>query len=110
MRGMDLFVLPSLAEGVSNTILEAMATGLPVVATAVGGNPELVEEGETGKLVPRGEPRAMAEAMLSYYASPTECRRHGRRARDVAVRRFSMSMMVSNYLELYDRMLEGKQG
>jgi sugar transferase (PEP-CTERM/EpsH1 system associated) len=110
MRGLDLFVLPSLAEGVSNTILEAMATGLAVVATAVGGNPELVEEGETGRLVPRCEPRAMAEAMLSYYASPTECRRQGRRARNVAVRRFSMSMMVSNYLELYDRMLEGKQG
>jgi sugar transferase (PEP-CTERM/EpsH1 system associated) len=110
MRGLDLFVLPSLAEGISNTILEAMATGLPVVATAVGGNPELVEEGETGRLVPRAEPRAMAQAMLGYYASPTECRRQGRRARDTAVRCFSMSMMVSNYLELYDRMLKGKQG
>jgi sugar transferase (PEP-CTERM/EpsH1 system associated) len=109
MRGLDLFVLPSLAEGVSNTILEAMATGLPVVATAVGGNPELVEEGETGRLVPRCDARAMAGAMLNYYANPSECGRQGRRARDIAVHRFSVSMMVSNYLDLYDRMLEGKQ-
>ena len=56
MRGFDLFVLPSLAEGVSNTILEAMATGLPVVATAVGGNTELVEEGVTGTLVAPDDP------------------------------------------------------
>ena len=109
MRGLDLFVLPSLAEGVSNTILEAMATGLPVIATAVGGNPEIVEEGQTGRLVPRSAPGAMAEAMLGYYANGSERQRHGQRAREVAVARFSMSAMVTNYLDLYDRMLEGKQ-
>ena len=52
LRGMDCFVLPSLAEGISNTILEAMATGLPVIATEVGGNCELVVDGVTGSLVP----------------------------------------------------------
>ena len=64
MRGMDLFVLPSLREGISNTILEAMASGIPVVATRIGGNPELVVEGETGMLVPPSDPIAMASASI----------------------------------------------
>jgi glycosyltransferase involved in cell wall biosynthesis len=51
MQGFDLFVLPSFNEGISNTILEAMATGLPVIASDVGGNPELVDDGVTGTLV-----------------------------------------------------------
>jgi glycosyltransferase involved in cell wall biosynthesis len=106
MRGLDLFVLPSLAEGISNTILEAMASGLPVVATAVGGNPELLEEGRTGSLVPPGDPQAMAEAMLRYYADAQECRRQGREARASAEQRFSMASMVDGYLAVYDRMLE----
>src|SRR5580765_3810363 len=84
MRGFDLFVLPSLAEGISNTILEAMASGLPVVATAVGGNPELVENGRTGQLVPPAEPMAMAQAMLCYYTDTAECKRQGHAARESA--------------------------
>ena len=106
MRGLDLFVLPSLAEGISNTILEAMASGLPVVATAVGGNPELVEEGHTGRLVPRADPPAMAQAMLRYYNDAAECRRQGRAARATVERSFSMNAMVNSYLAVYDRMLE----
>jgi glycosyltransferase involved in cell wall biosynthesis len=104
-----LYVLPSLAEGISNTILEAMATGLPVVATNVGGNPELVRAGHTGQLVPRGDPQAMAQAMLQYFSDLPECRKQGREARNVAVSCFSMSNMVSRYVDLYDRMLEGKK-
>ncbi len=106
MRGLDLFVLPSLAEGISNTILEAMASGLPVVATTVGGNPELVREGHTGALVPPDDPQAMAQAMLGYYTDAAECRRQGREARQVAERDFSMSAMVSGYVAIYDRMLQ----
>ena len=108
MRGLDLFVLPSLAEGISNTILEAMASGLPVVATAVGGNPELVDEGQTGTLVPPVDPQAMAQAMLRYYGDPDECRRRGREARLTAVRDFSMMAMVNGYLAIYDKMLQRK--
>jgi sugar transferase (PEP-CTERM/EpsH1 system associated) len=110
MRTLDLFVLPSLAEGVSNTILEAMASGLPVVATAVGGNPELVEEGRTGTLVPRCDPQAMAQAMLRYYADASECRRQGREARLSAERLFSIGTMVSSYVSVYDRLLAQRQG
>jgi sugar transferase (PEP-CTERM/EpsH1 system associated) len=106
MRGLDLFVLPSLGEGISNTVLEAMASGLPVVATAVGGNPELVSEGRTGYLVPRANPQALAESMLRCYNNVAECRRLGREARVTAERFFSMSAMVNNYLALYDRMLK----
>ena len=77
LRAFDLFCLPSLAEGISNTLLEAMATGLPVVATAVGGNPELVARDETGLLVPAGDPDALATALGGLVAEPALRRRLG---------------------------------
>jgi sugar transferase (PEP-CTERM/EpsH1 system associated) len=107
MRGLDLFVLPSLAEGISNTILEAMASGLPVVATAVGGNPELIDEGQTGQLVPKADPEAMAHALLRYFENPSECRRQGLAARRKTELHFSMPAMVDSYTALYERMLGG---
>ena len=110
MRGLDLFVLPSLAEGVSNTILEAMASGLPVVATAVGGNPELVEDGRTGRLVPASNPQAMASAIGEYVANRAMGIQHGKAARAIVESRFSMTAMVTGYLNIYDRMLECKFG
>jgi sugar transferase (PEP-CTERM/EpsH1 system associated) len=106
MRAMDLFVLPSLREGISNTILEAMATGLPVVATNTGGNPEIVCPGETGELVPPVDPIAMATAIASYFADPRRVAEDGRNAREEAVRRFSMQAMVNGYLSTYDSVLE----
>ena len=65
LKLMDVFLLPSLGEGISNTVLEAMASGCPVIATEVGGNVELVEEGSTGALVPVGDQAALEEAMLA---------------------------------------------
>ncbi len=108
LRGFDLFVLPSLAEGVSNTILEAMASGLPVVATAVGGNPELVENGVTGRLVPPADPLALADAMLGYFENPGLARAHGLAGRRCAEERFSLVAMVDSYAELYAVLLEGR--
>ena len=108
MRRLDLFVLPSKAEGISNTIMEAMASGVPVVATDVGGNGELVVPGQTGMLVPPDDPRAMAEAMAAYLADPDRCRREGAAARDRAARVFSLRTMVDNYMQVYDRVSGGK--
>ena len=105
MRGLDCFVLPSLAEGVSNTILEAMASGLPVVATRVGGNSELIESGMTGTLVPPANSDALAQAMLGYFNDRSTARRHAKAALRVVETRFSLARMVSDYVGVYERAL-----
>ncbi|MGH6609277.1 MAG: TIGR03088 family PEP-CTERM/XrtA system glycosyltransferase, partial [Burkholderiaceae bacterium] len=101
MQGLDCFVLPSLAEGISNTILEAMACALPVVATRVGGNIELVEDGLTGRLVPAADPLALAQAILGYFEAPAVARRHGRAGCNRVERNFSLDRMVDGYHRLY---------
>lgn len=108
MRALDVFVLPSLGEGISNTILEAMASGLPVIATRVGGNPELVEHDRTGKLVPAGDPIALAQALYSYTQDSGRVKAHGQAARAIIESRFGMEAMVENYLSVYDRVLASK--
>ena len=106
MRGLDCFVLPSLAEGISNTILEAMATGLPVIATRVGANADLMEDGLSGRLVQRGDPEAIAQEMLTYLSDPALVRRHGRAGARSVERRFSLDRMVGDYEQLYRRLLD----
>ena len=105
LRAFDVFVLPSLAEGISNTILEAMASGRPVVATDVGGNGELVVNGETGRLVPSADPQALATAIWDYVDSPDLRTRHGAAGRARAEQRFSIDRMVADYLSVYDSVL-----
>jgi sugar transferase (PEP-CTERM/EpsH1 system associated) len=105
MRGLDCFALPSRAEGVSNTILEAMASRLPIVATRVGGNAELVESGMTGTLVPPADPDALAHALVAYFTERSTARRHAKAARQVAEKRFSLASMVDDYSNLYEREL-----
>ena len=106
MRALDVFVLPSRAEGISNTILEAMASGLPVIATDVGGNGELIANGESGTLVPAGDSAALSAQMAAYAADESRRRRHG----DVGCRRvgehFSMTRMLDAYSGLYDQLME----
>ena len=105
MRGFDCFALPSLGEGISNTILEAMASRLPVVATRVGGNGELIESGMTGVLVPRSDPDALARALLGYFGDRATARRHAKAARRAAESHFSLGRMVADYCSLYENAL-----
>lgn len=105
MRGLDVFVLPSKAEGISNTILEAMASGLPVLATAVGGNVELVAAERTGLLLPSGDADAMARALLALWRDPALARRLGQAGRAEVESRYSLQAMVAAYQALYDQSL-----
>ncbi|WFP50719.1 TIGR03088 family PEP-CTERM/XrtA system glycosyltransferase [Methylomonas sp. EFPC3] len=102
LRAMDIFVLPSIAEGISNTILEAMASGLPVIATRVGGNPELVTDGETGRLVPAQDVVSLSMA-LNELALDGECRRRfGEGSLKRIHAEFSIDSMVARYQQVYD--------
>ncbi|MDD4273146.1 MAG: glycosyltransferase [Desulfobacter postgatei] len=102
MQGFDLFVLPSFNEGISNTILEAMATGLPVIASDVGGNPELVDDGVTGTLVDPYRPDQMANIIMGYLNNPDTIARHGEQGRKRALERFSIIAMVDKYEAVYN--------
>ena len=103
MRALKLFVLTSLNEGISNTILDAMATGLPAVVTSVGGNPELVNDGITGILVPPGEPVDLASALCAYIKNPNMRSMHGKAGRICVEKHFSVKKMVKNYEAVYRR-------
>lgn len=105
---MDLVVHPSLEEGFSNAILEAMAAGKPVVATAVGGNPEAVIHKETGLLVPPGDSQALAKAMLWLLEQPREAARFGEAGRRRVAERFEISAMVRQYETVYERLVAEK--
>jgi sugar transferase (PEP-CTERM/EpsH1 system associated) len=98
---LDVYVLGSRREGISNTVLESMASSLPVIATAVGGNLELVEDGANGRLVPPGDSAAMAQALIAYAADPALRARHGRESRARAEREYSLRRMLSDYESLY---------
>lgn len=101
LQAFDVFVLSSESEGMSNTILEAMASARPVVATAVGGNPELVVDGETGLLVPPHDPPAMAAAIMKLLRDTELCRQMGWLGRQRVEEKFSLEVMVQNYANVY---------
>ena len=109
MRGLHAFALPSLAEGISNTILEAMASALPVLATAVGGNADLVLHGLTGQIVPAADPAAMAREIAKLASSPQQARAMGEAGRRRVEVTFSMQAMVSTYQKVYDQQLRRSQ-
>jgi len=105
MRSMDVFVLPSINEGISNTILEAMASGLPIVAARVGGNVELVIEGVTGRLYDAEDPQALATTLIGYLDQPARREQEGLAARGRALTEFSLDAMIRRYADLYDEVL-----
>lgn len=104
-RSMDIFLLTSRNEGLSNTILEAMASGLPTIATCVGGNPELVAHQKTGLLIQADNREAIKDALLFYLNNRDERIRHGINARNEAVHRFSLDRMVRTYESLYEDLI-----
>ena len=101
LRDFDIFVLASFREGISNTVLEAMASGLPVIASATGGNPELVDDGVTGVLVPPGDSAALGRALCEYVRDAQRRKAHATAARRRAVACFSLDGMIDRYAELY---------
>jgi glycosyltransferase involved in cell wall biosynthesis len=102
LGALDVFVLPSWTEGMPITVLEAMAHRRPVVATTVGGTPELVLDGETGLLVPPRDPEALAEALRSLVADPQRARRLGEAGYARVAERFTVERMTTRVLEVYD--------
>ena len=102
LRMLDVFVLPSQAEGTSCTLQEAMASGLPVVATAVGGNPQLVQPGETGLLVPSDDEAALAAALASLLDALEQALAMGAAGREVALHQHGLDAMVSAYAALFE--------
>jgi sugar transferase (PEP-CTERM/EpsH1 system associated) len=108
LRSFDVFALPSLAEGISNTILEAMASGLPVVATDVGGNGELIDVTRTGVLVEAGDDEALAQALLAYASDREHARAAGSAGRARAERLYGLDTMVARYAALYERLMAAR--
>jgi glycosyltransferase involved in cell wall biosynthesis len=101
LRAADLFVLPSIAEGMSNSLLEAMATGLPCIASAIGGNTDLLEAGPSGLLVPPDDPQGWAGAILRVLEDPDLSRSLGRSALTLINERYAMPVVVDRYVRLY---------
>lgn len=98
---MQVFVLPSLSEGLSMALLEAMAAGLPTVATNVGGNGELVHDNHSGYLVPSEDPESLADRVIRLLKNKEQARAFGSQGKQRVAEKFSMASMVSNYQECY---------
>jgi glycosyltransferase involved in cell wall biosynthesis len=106
MREVDISVLPSLTESFSNSLLESMANGLPVVATNVGGTPEIVMDGHTGILVPAGDSAALSRAIRQLLECPELAQRLGAAAREKVAREYSIDCLLRHTEDLYTRLLE----
>lgn len=105
LQAMDLFVLPSLSEGLSLSLLEAMAAGKPVVATTVGGNPEVISHGETGFLVPPGHPESLSSRIILLLQDQPLARKFGINGQQRVYEKFGLEQMVHSYRHLYEKAL-----
>jgi glycosyltransferase involved in cell wall biosynthesis len=108
LRECDIFVLPSLSEACSNVLMEAMATGLPVIATNVGGSPDLVDHGRAGLLVPPGDEQALADAVVRLLGAPAIAGELARQGRERARLEFAMTRMLARMDSLYLQVLGGR--
>jgi len=104
LNAIDAYVLPSIREGISNSLLEAMAAGLPVVATDTGGNPEIVVNGESGLLFPVGDFERLSEVLLQLYEQPETRDQLGKGALQRVTKEFSLDSMVSKYEQMYQEL------
>jgi len=104
LNAIDAYVLSSLCEGISNSLLEAMATALPVIVTATGGNPEVVVDGDSGLLFPVGDAERLAEQLLLLYDDRNRREQMGKQALRRVEERFSLDSMVAGYEEMYQRL------
>jgi glycosyltransferase involved in cell wall biosynthesis len=110
LAGLDLFVLPSREEGMGIVLIEAMATGIPVVATATGGIVEVVEDGVSGFLVPRGDANALAESIILALSAPGRAEQVSANARRRAAAMFSIDTTVHRTEQIYEELLREKLG
>jgi glycosyltransferase involved in cell wall biosynthesis len=101
----DVFVLPSLLEGLGIVLLEAMALGKPIVASRVGGIPEVVQHGKTGLLVKPADVEALCHGLLTLCHDPATCRQMGEEAKKRVVECFSVERMLEQLYRLYDGVL-----
>lgn len=108
LQACDLFILPSLAEGLSNALLESMATGLPVVATRVGGTKDIIENNVNGILVEPKNSRQIAQAISSLIKDQGYAHRLGRNARKTIEKKYSLSKIGKEYIQLYSQLLKEK--
>jgi L-malate glycosyltransferase len=106
LRAADIFALPSVAEGMSNSLLEAMATALPCVVSGIGGNTDLIADGETGRLVFDGTAATWARTLSELIHDPTSAQQLGAAARRRVDTEFALGAVVDRYLDLYRRLLE----
>ncbi len=106
LDALDLFVLPSIMEGLNNSIVEAMMMGIPVVATNVGGIPEIVKSGETGLLTPPGDPASLAEAVVELLQNHEKADALASAGREFAMNNLTAEKMVKDTISVYEDILK----
>ena len=101
----DLFVMSSVQEGLGTAVIDALALGKPVVGTCAGGIPEIIRDGETGRLVASADPAALAGGIIDLLANPERAKQMGRRGQEMARKNFSVDAMVDKNIEVYQQIL-----